>query len=147
MANNDMLMGIALLEKVLPLLNENTRESIRRDSCFSIERNIDLCLGKIIQYTKDNIILMPLIEANQLIKTLLEEDDFKETSAECKDILVDKIHSALDSLYLLAGKWYMTNDFDYTPTIANNIIRIINSCMKQGFYFNYDAQLQAEGKI
>ena len=147
MTNNDMLMGIALMERIVPLLNENTRVSIRRDTCLSIGRNLELCLGKIINYTKDNLILMPIVEASELIKTIVDEEGFTETSAECKAILIDKIHMGLNGLYLFAGKWYMNHDFDYTPGIAQIVVRIVDSCINQGYYFNYDAQLQAEGKI
>lgn len=147
MANNDILVGVALLERTLPLLNENTRESIRKNTCDNILRNIDMCLGKIMNYTKDTIVLMPLVEASQLIKSVTEDADFVESSDEVKKILIDKIHYALNGLYLFAGKFYMTHDFDYTEGMSQNLVRIINSCISQGFYFGYDAQLQAEGKI
>lgn len=144
MANNDVLVAVALLERVLPLLKENTRESIRKDTLISIHRNIDMCVGKLHAYTQDVDIMMPLMELMQLKEALCEDADFVECSADVKKVFVEKTHMSLNALYLYAGKYYSKNEFDYSNGIKLLLIRIIESCLSQGHYFGFEQKFIKE---
>ncbi len=140
MANNDLLTAVALLERVLPLLKENTRDSIRKDTFNSVQRNLDMCMGKICQYTDDVSILMPLAEMIKLKESLCEDADFVECSADVKKTFVDKTYMALNALYRFTGEYYMDHDFDYSDGMKLLLIRIIESCITQGFYFGTESK-------
>lgn len=147
MENNDILLGVILLEKILPQLKRNTREPIRRNTLISIQRSIDLCLGKIYPYCSEVMIMTPLMEVRELIATITEQQSFTETDIETKNEICQRIVQALSSLYLFAGKFYMTNEFSFSLGMSDVLRRIVDNCMTNNFYFGYDKILEEEGAI
>ena len=78
---------------------------------------------------------------------VVKDDTFVETDAETKAIIVDKLNTGLSELYLFAGKYYMTHEFNYVPTKSELLVTIINECLARGFYFGEDEVLRREGII
>lgn len=138
MMTNDIIFAVAILSRTYKMLDPNTRVPIRRDTLSSIKNNVGMCLEKIMGYTNESLILMPLTEVDKLIETVAADSSFKETPAEVKSILVNKVSGALDMLNLFAGKFYIKNEFDYNPGLFDVVRGIVDSCVKQGFYFGYE---------
>lgn len=98
-------------------------------------------------YCKENLIITPLAEVLNLIATVSEDDMFVETDAETKGLIVDRMDSAYEQLCLFAGKFYMTNEFEFTYTKMDILQEIVDTSMRLGFYFGYDKILREEGAI
>ena len=138
MMTNDIIFAVAILSRTYKMLDPNTRVPIRRDTLTSIKNNVGMCLEKIMGYTNESLILMPLTEVDKLIETVVADSSFKETPAEVKSILINKVSNALDMLNLFAGKFYIKNEFDYNPGLFEVVRGIVDNCVKQGFYFGYE---------
>ena len=147
MKTNDILISVSLLERSLAIMGENTREPIRKSTLIQINRLINTSIGKFINYGKDVLILVPLTEVTQLIEVMVSNETFAETDNESKKLLISKVREALVSLYLFAGKFYTSNDFDYAMGQEALLRRIVDSCLKSNYYFGYDVILRQEGAI
>lgn len=147
MKTNDILISVSLLERSLAFMGENTREPIRKSTLVQINRLINTAIGKFINYGKDVLILVPLTEVTQLIEVMVSNETFAETDNESKKMLVNKVKEALTSLYLFAGKFYTTNDFDFSMGQEALLRRIVDSCLASNYYFGYDVILRQEGAI
>ncbi len=143
---NDVLIGITLLERTLPLLKVSSREPISASTLGIIRRNIEAAVSKIYKYVSSQTILLPLMEITELIKVVQADESFVETDAETKSLISDKMNVGINSLYTFAGKFYIDNEFDYDMCIAPILNRIIDSCINDGFYFGYDTKIQ-EGSV
>lgn len=146
--NNDILSAVILMERVLPRLKENSREPIKKSQLNQISQFLVMTLKKLNGNGCDNVlILTPMMEVLSLITEVMEDPTFVETDADTKNIMVTRLHTAMEQLYLYAGKFYMANEFEYSMT-QNDVLRhIVDACMDMGFYFGYDAQLMREGLI
>lgn len=138
MTTNDVLFAVAILSRTYKMLDPNTRVPISKSTLGSIKNQIGMSLEKIMGHTNDVLILMPLTEADKLIETVISDETFQETPAEVKTILIDKLSYALDMMNLFAGKFYIKNEFDYNPGLFDTVRGIVDSCMKQGYYFGFD---------
>lgn len=147
MENKDVLIAVSLCERVLAMLKENTRETVKKTAVNSIKKNLETILVKIIPYTKDVMITTPIMEMLELIKIIEQDSSFVETDNETKQALVWKTKLALSQLYLFAGKFYIDHEFPYSMGIADMLKRIIDACLASGFYFGYDEILRKEGSI
>lgn len=147
MENKDVLIAVSLAERVLIMLKENTRETVKKSTIDSIKRNLEMILVKVIPYSKDVMITTPIMEMLELIKIIEQDSSFVETDNETKETLVLKVKMALSQLYLFAGKFYMNNEFPYTMGIADLLKRIVDSCLASGFYFGVDEELITEGSL
>ena len=72
---------------------------------------------------------------------------FVETDAETKGLIVDRMENAYEQLCLFAGKFYMSNDFEFTFTKVDILREIVDTCIRLGYYFGYDKILREEGAI
>lgn len=147
MLNNDVLISIALLERTLPMLKENTRETIQLNSLTIIDRNISNALAKITGICDDSLVLVPLMEVVKLIEVIKQDITFVETDMETKKLVTDKLRLAMSRLYLFAGKFYETNEFTFTLGVDQIIKRIVDHCLVQGHYFGVDIKLKEAGVI
>lgn len=145
--NNDILICLSLIERVLPMLKENTRETIKKASLEQINRNLENALSKLVPYCKEAVILTPIMEMIELIKVIKQDDTFVETDNETKKVLVLKTKAALGPLYVFAGKFYIENEFTYSLGLNDLLKRIVDMCLSSEFYFGYDELLRSEGAI
>ncbi len=147
MENKDILIAVSLSERVLLMLKENTRETIKKATLNSIKKNLEMILVKVVNHTNDVMITTPIMEMLELIKVVDADTTFVETDNETKEALVWKIKASLSNLYIFAGKFYMTHEFEYSMGVSDLLKRIIDACLAAGFYFGYDEALRKEGEI
>lgn len=134
--NNNLLTALALVETVKPQLRYDKREQIPRASLEVIKRALSQALSKINQAEiSDTYIIGYLISVVEFIDVLLEQPDYMETDTETKDIITDKVMSALDNLYLEVGKYYTDKDFDHSIKLEPLLMRVVDNCIKRGYYF------------
>lgn len=145
--NDKILTAVILMERIFPRLNVNNRAPISRARLRSIDQSIAMVLEKLNEDCKQSLIITPLIEIMQLIDNLEHDDNFIETDAETKELIIDRMDSALDELYLFAGKFYMDHEFTWALTQSETLRAIVDACISKGFYFGVDNELRAEGVI
>lgn len=144
--NDTILSSIILMERVIPRLHGNSRETIKRQQL----KQVDETLSLVLQYIKGDVnalVLTPIMEVVQLIDDVTADESFVETDAETKELIISRLSNALTQLYLFAGKYYMDHEFTWTMTKTNVLRNIVDVCMENGNYFGYDIQLRKEGVI
>ncbi len=136
-ADNNVLMALAVLERVEPQLNVDTRSQIDRNSLIAVQHYIMQAQQKLIGINLRHCeIRTNLVEADNLIMEILSDDAFEMTDLETKELLISKIETALHLLYLDAGMYYDTeHEFAYSMRLNTLLQRIINVCVSKGYYF------------
>lgn len=147
MESNDILTAINLIERIMPRLHADSRETIRRSQLNQVSQSLTMALRFITKYCSEPLVLTPIMEVVTLIENVTTDDTFVETDVETKELIVKRLNSALVQLYLFAGKFYMTNEFEWSLTLTDVLRHIVDACLNNGFYFGYDTQLRAEGLI
>ena len=113
--DNNLLLALALMERIRPQLKDDKREQLTRENLITIQRLLAQVLARIGEGKIENVyILGNIISASDLIDTLLSSLDYYETDSETKRVIADKILSSLEDMYLEVGKYYVDRDFDYT---------------------------------
>lgn len=144
---NEVLSAIILMERVLPRMHANSRETIKRQQLKQVVQSLSMVLRSLSDYCKEPLVLTPIMEVMTLIDNVTADETFVETDAETKELIVNRLDTALTQLYLFAGKFYMEHEFTWTLTKTDVLRHIVDVCMDNGFYFGYDKILQAEGAI
>lgn len=136
MEDNSLLFALTLIERIEPQLKIEKREQINRISLEMISRVVKQSL-KYLGCKKQEMFyaLVNLFDAADLMEELLDDVDFEETTMEVKELLTDKIMKGLDIMYVEIGKYYTTNHFKYSLRLEPVLIRIINACIRNGYYF------------
>ena len=134
--DNNLLLALALMERIRPQLKDDKREQLTRENLITIQRLLAQVLARIGEGKIVNVyILGNIISASDLIDTLLSSLDYYETDSETKRVIADKILSSLEDMYLEVGKYYVDRDFDYTIKLDNILNRIVDNCIRRGYYF------------
>lgn len=141
---DEVLTAVILMERVMPRLHENTRETISRSHLQQVYQTLTMVLRQLNSNCEDPLVLTPIMEVVTLIDTIVV-DGFVETDDETKQLIVDKLHQALDQLYLFSGKFYMSHEFTWSMTKTDVLRHIVESCLDLGFYFGYDKQISTSG--
>lgn len=145
--NNEVLSAVILLQRVIPRLHGNSRETIKRNQLNQISQSVTIILRSLEPYCKEPLVLTPLMEILELIKTVCSDDTFVETDAETKGLLVNRAEDALNYLCIFAGKFYVEHSFTWSFTKAEVLKDIVDTCIQNGYYFGYDKILREEGAI
>lgn len=146
MTNNNMLLAVVLMERVMPLLKEEKREQISRAGVSSISHSILQVYERFCSVdTKSGTLVMKINAVVTILTSLLDEPTFYETDEETKELLLKECNDIMSSIYLMAGKYYMSEEFDYNPRLSSTLNRIIDKCILMGFYFGVDKELEREG--
>lgn len=145
--NNEVITALILIERTIPRLCANSRETIRRSSLMQIEQSMNMVLRSLTDVCKDPLILTPIMEIITLIDAVVAEPSFVETDDETKKLLVDRMSTAQYNLYLFAGKYYIDHDFTYNISKVDILRNIVDTCINSGIYFGYDVKLRQEGAI
>jgi hypothetical protein len=145
--NNEVLSAVILMERVIPRLHANSRETIRRQQLKQVESSLTMVLHSLADNCKEPLVLTPIMEVITLIDNVTADDTFVETDAETKEMIVERLDTAINQLYLFAGKFYMNNEFTWAVTKSDVLRHIVDTCMLNGFYFGYDKILQSEGVL
>lgn len=134
--NNNLLLALALIERVRPQLKEDKREQLTRENLMIMGQSLTQALIKVDEAKIDNIyILGNLIGVTDFIENLLSNPDYIETDVETKKVIADKVLSSLDDMYLEVGKYYTEREFDYTIKLEHILNRVIDNCIRRGYYF------------
>lgn len=145
--NNEVLSAVILMERVIPRLHANSRETIKRQQLKQVTQSLSMVLRSLTDYCTEPLVLTPIMEVITLIDNVTADDTFVETDAETKTLIVSRLDSAITQLYLFAGRFYMEHEFTWTLTKTDVLRHIVDTCMDNGFYFGYDKILQQEGSI
>lgn len=145
--NNEVLTAIILMERIIPRLFANSRETIKRSSLNQIGQSLNMVLKALSDNCTDPLVLTPIMEVVQLIDVVTSEADFVETDNETKQLIVDRLTTALNSMYIFAGKFYINNEFEFSIGKMDVLRNIVDACIDAGFYFGYDAKLRQEGAL
>lgn len=144
---DEVLGAVVLMERLIPRLNPNTRETLKRNNLTQVQSTLSIILQQLRADCREPLILTPIMEVITLIESVTSDDTFVETDAETKYLMVDRLNSALNQLYLYAGKYYMKNEFTWSLTKTDVLRHIVDCCMNNGFYFDYDRMLKVEGAL
>lgn len=144
---NEVLSAVVLMQRIIPRLHPNSRETIKKQHLLQIKQSVSIVIRSLKDYCTEPLVLTPIMEVMTLIDTVVSDDTFAETDSETKALMVDRLSSSLDQLYLFAGKFYMTHDFTWSLSKSGVLKDIVSNCLELGFYFDYDKQLRAEGLI
>lgn len=145
--NNEVLTAVILMERIIPRLHANSRETIKRSSLKQIEQSLTMVLRSLTDNCTNPLVLTPIMEVVELIDEVVTEPSFVETANETKQLIVDRLTTALDNLYVFAGKFYIENEFDFNIGKMDVLRNIVDTCINSGFYFGYDVKLRQEGII
>ena len=144
---NEVLSSVILMERIIPRLRANSRETIKRTTLVGISQQLGMVLKSLIDECQDPLVLTPIMEVVNLIETITSEGTFVETDDETKSLIVVRLKDAQHNLYMFAGRYYSTNNFTYTITKTDVLRHIVDECIDFGYYFGYDTTLKAEGTI
>lgn len=136
--NNNVITAITLIEHVKPLLHYRDRAPIQLRHLVQIQQRLVTALELIRDDIKSPLVTVPLGEVITLVDVLQNERNFIETTAEIKETICSHIFSALDQLYLAAGKFYEKNEFDYSPGLDPILQGIVNTNIENGYYFGLE---------
>lgn len=145
--NNEVLSAVILLQRIIPRLHGNTRETIKRNQLQQISQSVVIVLRSLEPYCKEPLVLTPLMEIINLIQTVCADETFVETDSETKSLLVDRAEDAFDYLCLFAGKFYIEHTFTWSFSKSDVLREVVDKCLAKGFYFGYDKILREEGAI
>lgn len=136
MAKNGLLISLALLERTEPYLKVDKRVQLDRLTLEAIKQNVNKALEYIAEAKVDNVYVSGyLLSAVECIEVLLENSNFVETDLETKDIITDKVTSALSNMYIEVGKYYTTHEFDYNIRLFPMLQRVVDECIRNEYYF------------
>lgn len=146
MNDDNVISAVTLMERIVPRLSANSRETISRQRLSQISSSLQIVLELLTaQECREPLILTPIMEVITLIDGVMEEQAFVETDNDTKEIIVNKVMTALQHLYMFAGVYYMTHEFTYTMSKTDVLRNIVDACVANGFYFGVDKQLREEG--
>ncbi len=140
MADNNVISAITLMERLDPLLHRADRAPISLHHLEQIENKLQHTLRVMNGIVTQPLIITPIAEVLTLINVVKEEKNFVETNSETKEIICEKLDTALTNLYLFAGRYYETHEFDYTFGKHATLQRIVDACVRSGYYFNQEAK-------
>ena len=141
MKDNDVIQSVALLEHIKGSLHSDSRSQLSRTELAEIQRLLGQVLNKLAGKGEEFAnIKIELLGAHDFIAQILKDEDVDTTDTDTKNMIADPITSAMESLYIRAGKYYFRdNEFDYYLGLDDLLQRIIRACVKSGFFFGVKA--------
>ena len=141
MKDNDVIQSVALLEHVKGSLHADSRSQLSRTELTEIQRLLGQVLNKLVGKGEEfGNIKIELLSVHDLIAQILQDEDVDTTDTDTKNMIAGPINSAMEALYIKAGKYYYhDNEFDYYLGLDDLLQRIIRVCVKSGFFFGVGA--------
>lgn len=136
--NNNVITAITLMERITPMLHAQDRAPISARHLKLIQNRLVMVLELINKDVQTPLVLVPIGEVIKLVDTLQTENNFVETSSELKDVICESLFSALDQLYLFAGKFYEEHEFDYNIGLDRILQKIVDANIQHGYYFGLE---------
>ncbi len=139
MSDNNIILALSIAERTQPMLLMDTREAISASRIFSIEKNINTILQKLMEANcKDGELISALGNISELINTFRSEPDFEIVSYESKNVIIKNFKDAMHRLRLFVVQYYITHDFDCTPLTSGILNKAIDECLISGYYLGFD---------
>ena len=141
MKDNDVIQSVALLEHVKGSLHADSRSQLSRTELTEIQRLLGQVLNKLVGKGEEfGNIKIELLSVHDLIAQILQDEDVDTTDTDTKNMIAGPINSAMEALYIKAGKYYyQDNEFEYYLGLDDLLQRIIRVCVKSGFFFGVGA--------
>lgn len=135
---SNLLVCCNILARIETLLEMGTRIQISRESLISIGEYLTKAVkyidGSIDVFTSQLMIFGKCIES---IDALSEDNQFLATNNDTKNYLVDKLYPTIIEFKVNIGKYLLEREFEYSPAMDNIIKNIIDTCLENGYYFDY----------
>ena len=61
--NNEVLSAVILMERVIPRLHANSRETIKRQQLKQVTQSLSMVLRSLTDYCTEPLVLTPIMEA------------------------------------------------------------------------------------
>jgi hypothetical protein len=140
--SNALLIAVRLIEHVQAQTKADERSQLARAQLEGIKTTLNQTLQKLnevgIADVQNAGIIIVLVKT---IDDLLAEPNYSDSDKNLKSFLSENIVKLLTNLYLVAGKYYMTNTFEDNIHLHVVLSRIVESCLDQGFYFGMEDKI------
>lgn len=143
-SNDRFILMVKNLSDVRMMLNEGTREQLRRTNLIAIKAYCTACLALVTKEDRDLLYLpiMSLNAVNEFCSAKLNEPGFMETDIDEKEFVVTNVVNAETNLCVIAGKYYTSeHKFPYMPSMNAVYKRIVDVCLENSYYFGLEAEV------
>lgn len=143
-SSDRFIMMVKNLSDVRMMLNEGTREQLRRPNLIAIKAYCSACLALVTKEDRDLLYLpiMSLNAVNEFCAAKLSEVGFMETDIDEKEFVVTNVVNAETNLCVIAGKYYTRDHkFPYMPSMNTVYKRIVDVCLESNYYFGLEQQV------
>ena len=137
MTNNKVLESCLFIEGALEHTHHDTRTPITRGELRMIKGKLSNALINLSNAGADVMITIPLNKVLELVVEVLNDENLKDSADFVKDKIVSELQTILPQVYLYCGKYYETVEFDYNPAMTKVVNRVIDNCIRNGYYFGY----------
>ena len=145
MGNNKVLDALFYTERLMKLIDVNSRNQINRTTMDSINGVAAQVLSTYIEHgIRNNQILGPLRNILVITRELLDDSRFAGSDSETKRKLHENLEVCLSAAYITVAKYYEEHDFDYTPRIDFRLRDLVDVCVSGGYYFGVDMDIQKD---
>lgn len=142
MGNNSVLIAVAVLERIQPELKSEKRVQLNRTNLTVIKQTANQAITNLMNANfRDDVVFSNLLATINIVDALLADEQYDQTDQSTKEELTDRMTTALNVLYLKAGQYYETTEFDYDPRMYKILTSIVDECIKQGYYFGIDKEI------
>lgn len=136
--NKKLITAVNILNRVETLLDRNSRVQISKENLSLISEY----LAKAIKYIPTDISIFgnQLIVFGKCIESLqdvLDKNDIVALNFDTKQYLVENIYSTILEFKINVGKYLTYEKFEYSPAMDKVIKNIIDTCIDNGYYFDY----------
>lgn len=145
MINNGPLVALAYLKMVEPAMQFNKRAQLDRTKVLSGKDLIATAMDKITEANLDCFFTLSYLQsAVDCMDNALSDKTFVETDTEFKNIIVEKVNSAIHSLYVPVGRYYCENEFNFQEKMIPILKEIVDHCIAEKEYFGYEKEIREE---
>lgn len=146
--NNSYLKAFMLVKRTKPLLLGGKRAQVRRSGIMAIQQTMSRAWEQLqkAEGRKNNMFIVGnMVGILEIVKALLQDENYVETDTETKELLLKKLDECIDAMYPDVAEYYMTHDFDPEADPVENVLQdIIDTCICRGYYFGEDKLIEEE---
>lgn len=147
--NNSYLKAFMLIRRMRPLLMPGKRGQISRASLMTLRQGVSCALEQFQRLDEKPSVVVygSAVGVIEVIEVLLSEETCTETDTESKEVLLSKLDTCIEAMYMDIAKYYMNHDFDLDADPLDTVLQdIIDTCIERGYYFGEDLLIEEERK-
>lgn len=133
---NDVLLALKLCEVAYSRIKDGKRDQLARGDLSIMKQAIAGAMQK-LPNDFDMYVLLPLSAIAECLNRLIA-DDCEVVDNETKNRLADELVKLLDTMYVSAGKYYTTHEFEYNSKMEVTLRSLVDNCVDKGYYFGMD---------